>query len=382
MRNEGKPVEEVLKELEDLRTLDMKFDEGRIFGSMCTQPLLQSVKADEMYRGANLGNPGLNPGTLKVEGRLIAAMCALMHGGEGFGHVTTGGTESNITALWIARKFTKKREVIIPKSAHFSLCKAVDLLGLKRYVVDLDEMGRADLGQIESAMGSETAAVVGIAGTTELGAIDPIPQLSEMCGEDVFLHVDAAFGGFVIPFLKKLGHDVPDFDFSLPNVNTISVDPHKMGCSTVPAGTLLVRRKEYIVPIEVDSPYLTLSRQASLSGTRDSAAVAAAYAAVASLGVEGYTEIVKGCMDVTEYLMKRMGELGVEPVMEPTMNIAAFKVSNAQRIVNAMEKKGWNLSKSRHPCALRFVLMPHLTVEHVGKLMPELEATLRELGEI
>ncbi len=110
-------------------------------------------------------------------------------------------------------------------------------------------------------MTGNTVCLVGIAGTTEYGMVDPIADLAKIAdSHDVFFHVDAAFGGMVIPFLK---HPVP-FDFALPGVTTIAVDPHKMGLSTIPAGCLLTREPDILHTLNIDTPYLSVKQEYTL----------------------------------------------------------------------------------------------------------------------
>ncbi|MDL5501978.1 MAG: pyridoxal-dependent decarboxylase, partial [Candidatus Methanoperedens sp.] len=139
----------------------------------------------------------------------------------------------------------------------------------------LDPEFKVDMDSVAGLVDNNTIALVGIAGSTEFGQIDPIDRLARLAlSDDLFLHVDAAFGGYVIPFLGKKY----DFDFSVQGVTSITADPHKMGMSTIPAGGLLFREEACLLPLEIDTPYLTIRKQHSLVGTRSGAAVAAAYA--------------------------------------------------------------------------------------------------------
>ena len=209
MDEQGKPTEAVLAELESAIRSNHHFKDGRILSSMCTIPHELAIQAHMKFIESNLGNPDLYPGTKQLEETVIAQLAELFHGRAFAGHMTSGGTEANITALWLARKLSGKREVVFPKSVHFSIQKAIDLLHLTPVPVELDEGFRLSVDEVKDKLTDRTAAVVCMAGTTELGVIDPIEELSEMCVENIFLHVDAAFGGFVIPFLKDLGYDLP-----------------------------------------------------------------------------------------------------------------------------------------------------------------------------
>ncbi|MCK5548579.1 MAG: tyrosine decarboxylase MfnA, partial [Thermoplasmata archaeon] len=276
---------------------------------------------------------------------------------------------------------TKKRQVVFPKSAHFSVHKACDLLGMEPVMVNLDDEYRMDVDALSKTVGDDTAAVIAIAGTTELGAIDPVGEIAEVCS-DIFLHVDAAFGGYVIPFLKDLDHEMPPFDFEVGGVNSVGIDAHKMGMATVPSGSILVRSSDYLENITFRSPYLTREEQRSLSGTRCSAGVASTYAAMEFLGKTGYTRIVKDCMDASEHLVKKGEKAGLEPVIKPIMNIVNFRLKKPDDVYKALNGLDWKVSISRNPPALRIVVMPHVTRAIIDDFMVDLERVCKELGEL
>ena len=94
-------------------------------------------------------------------------------------------------------------------------------------------------------------AMVGIAGTTELGLVDDIPEISKIAKSyGVYLHVDAALGGFIIPFLNYKNNNQLNFDFKCKGVSSITIDPHKMGLAPVPSGGIIFRKKKYIEKFE------------------------------------------------------------------------------------------------------------------------------------
>ncbi|MBA3045507.1 MAG: tyrosine decarboxylase MfnA [Candidatus Thermoplasmatota archaeon] len=377
----GENRDTVMLELEAALDRDHHFSDGHVISSMCTKPLDIAAEAHGMFLESNLGNAGLYPGTLDLEKQVIDAISQLLNGpADTAGGVVSGGTEANITALWIARNITGKKKVIFPRSAHFSFHKACDILAMESVMVSLTDDFTMDLDEVARHLDGDVAAVVGIAGTTELGAVDDIRGISEMLPENVFLHVDAAFGGFVLPFLRELGHDVPDFDLSIFGVSSIAADPHKMGMSTVPSGALLVRNREWIRTIHKDAPYLDMIGQLSaLSGTRCSAAVAASYAAMRSLGRDGYTRIVEDCMKVTRHALASAERLGLEPVIEPIMNILCLRVPDPKKVQKMLDQRGWKVSVAQNPSSLRLVMMPHVTMGSIDDLFAELEIVLGEL---
>lgn len=381
LEEKGISYKQIIEELEKAKDENFHFSTGRVLSSMYTTPHDIAKIAHTMFIESNLGNPGLYPGTKRLEDEIIRMLGNLLHGNP-HGFIVNGGTEANITALWIAKKLTKKNEVIFPKSAHFSFMKAVDLMGLKSVEIELNEKFQIDIDSVEEKLSKNTMAVVGVAGTTELGVIDPIEKLSELCNDNYFLHVDAAFGGFVIPFLKELGYDMPKFDFELDGINTLTIDPHKMGMSTIPAGTILIREKEHADNISVDSPYLTIAQHATLSGTRNSAAVASTYAVMKLLGQEGYKKIVNNCMETTKYFVLKIEEIGLQTVIKPTMNVVGIKMKNPEKVKESFDKLGWKVSLAHCPKSLRIVIMPHVTKEIVDCIIPDLKDVCMKFDEI
>jgi tyrosine decarboxylase / aspartate 1-decarboxylase len=350
---------------------------------MCTEPSPAAVVAAEHFVTANLGNPGLCPGTAELEQEVLAVLLDLFHAprfGAG-GWLLSGGTEANITALWIARNAAGpgRREVVLPESAHFSFSKALDLLGLRPRWVPLDEQGRSTLDGVRRALSPRTLAMIAIAGTTELGAVDPIEELAELAlARRVPLHVDAAFGGFVLPWRKSRATARPlRFDLALPGVSSLAVDPHKMGMAPVAAGALLVRKAEEASAITVPSPYLSAPQNVGLLGTRASSAVAATYCALMGLGHEGYRRNVERCVALTRRLMEGGQRAGLVPVVEPTLNIVAFHHPNPMAVQTWMLERGWDVSAIPRPSALRFVVMPHATERTVLLLLKDLARAVR-----
>ena len=374
MKNTGLSEEEVLDRLGNYKAQDVSYN--RVLSAMCTIPHPIAVKAHAMFLEANLGDAGLFPGTQALEHRVINMMGGMLGDLSVHGYITTGGTESNIQAIRAARNsgISTTPNIIVPQSAHFSFDKIADILRIEVRKARVDEEFKVDLGAVDSLIDNDTVGLIGIAGTTEFGQIDPIKELSDMAVErGIFLHVDAAFGAFVIPFLDKKY----DFDFKLPGVSSITADPHKMGLCTIPAGGLLFRDPSHLHKLQTDTPYLTLDTQYSLSGTRTGAAAAATYAVMKYLGWDGYSQIVDSCMKLTKNLVKRASEFGAETLMNPVMNVAVLDVGDVKRVRKELSVKGWSTSITRDPKALRLVIMPHLNEVVLEKFLLDLEQVCR-----
>ena len=368
---------DIIDELREFRRKDIPYE--RVLGSMCTVPHPIAVKAHIMFLETNLGDPGIFRGTRELEVKLIGLLGEILNNPKAVGYVCSGGTEANIQAIRSFRnlKNVKNPNIVVPKSAHFSFDKVGDLLRVEVRKADLDEDYRVDPSSVESLIDDETVGLVGIAGTTELGQVDPIDELSKIALDyGIYLHVDAAFGGLVLPFLNP---DI-EFDFRLEGVSSMTVDPHKMGMATIPSGGILFRSQEFLRALEVETPYLTSKTQWTLTGTRPGTGVASAYAVLRHLGFEGMRKVVEGCMRTTWMLVEEMEALGFERVLDPIMNVVCFKTEHAERIKEELEKRGWIVSSIREPKALRIVVMPHVTESVIMKFIDVLKDVISELS--
>ncbi len=381
---DGKPKskEEIFEELEQYQKKDMKYSDGRILGSMCTEA--EPIAKEVFYKfiNSNLGDPGLFPGTKAIEDKAIKMIGSLVSIDNPYGHIVTGGTEANLMAMRAARNYARRYknitepEMIVPKSAHFSFKKAADMFGMKVVEADMDGY-LIDVNSLENKINKNTTVIVAIAGTTELGLIDNVEEIAEIAKKhDIYLHVDAAFGGFVIPFLKEEGYDFPKFDFSLDAVCSMTIDPHKMGLSVIPSGCILFRDKKYLDVMAVKAPYLTKKEQSTIVGTRSGASSAATLAVMESLGHEGYRKLALDVMDKTMMLKEGLEDIGYDLVVEPQLNIVAFyhKDIDTDYLADLLEQRGWRVSTSSYPKAIRVIVMKHISRDNIRDLLVDLKA--------
>ncbi len=364
--------QEIIKKLRQLRSRDPYLSDGKILSSVSTKPSDIALDAFKIFSDVNALDSHIFSGIQEVERDIIRWFGGILKNNKISGYITTGGTEANITALWAAKKiYPKRNEIIVPESAHYSVQKAADLMSLKIRWVGIDNKFRADSDDIKKKINKNTLAVIATAGTSALGAIDPVEEINEFC-EDTFFHVDAAFGGFIIPFLENSQR----IDFTLKNLDSITIDPHKMGFSLIPAGSILFRNESYLKRLEFCPPYLPF-RTNTLSGSRSGGSIASVWATIKYYGINGYRKIAGDCIKNTKFLCDELGKIkGVKLVTEPELNIVGVRVPGLDRTYKELRKKGWKISLDSNTKGLRIVVMPHVTENIIGKFVSDLKDTI------
>jgi tyrosine decarboxylase/aspartate 1-decarboxylase len=334
---------------------------------MCTKPHPDARNAAQRFLADNPGDPTTYPAVAELEREAVSLLGEMTGLDDPQGYVASGGTEANLQAVRAARNLSDATEpnVVTPESAHFSFRKAADVLDVELRLAATDEDRRADLADVRRLADEDTALVVGVAGTTEYGRVDPIPALAGVAAEvDALLHVDAAWGGFVLPFTDW------EWNFDHAPVDTMAIDPHKMGRAPVPAGGFLARDEEILDAIAVDTPYLESTSQATLTGTRSGAGVAGAHAALSALWPEGYRENYERGQANAEWVTDALESRGYD-VVEPVLPLVAADIPPAE--IEALQAEGWRVSPTATG-ELRVVCMPHVTREMLEAFVSDLDS--------
>ncbi len=364
---------------------DFTYDSGRILSSMCSKPDRLSMKIYSMFLEKNLGDPFLFPSCKFFEEEVVNMLGELLSNKKAAGFIVSGGTEANILSMWVAVKNSsvKKPEVLAPETVHFSFDKASSLLGFRLIKIGLNDEFQVNVNEMKKRLTSNTVAIVGVAGSSGLGVVDSIPELNELAEENhLYLHVDAAFGGLIIPFLKEEGVEVPDFDFKLSSVSSITVDPHKAGFTPIPSGCILFKNKELIEDFGFEVKYGIgeTYKQKTLLGTRPCAATIATWAALKHLGKNGFRERVKYCLKLTNYFVSKIKNFDrVKLVVAPQLNIVGFKTAGLDEslVVKKLREKGWGLTLYKD--FIRIILLPHISFQNLEEFLHDLKNILRGL---
>ncbi len=381
--DKGMATSEVTHLLESLLADDVSYASGRPVASMSTEPHSLGVQVFARAMEKNAGRFHTFAGSAKVEREVIEMVADLLHLAEPLGTTTTGGTESNILAMLSYREAAKRKsgtpQIVAPETVHASVDKAAWILGMKLVKTKVDHQFKAVPDAIERAIGPNTVGIFTTAGTTYLGQVDPIEEIGEIAANHkIPLHVDAAFGGFVIPFLGDLGIGKYAFDFQVDGVTSVSTDPHKMGLGPIPCGCLLFRSERHLQAITRKVPYLrgASASQTTLLGTRPAGSILGTWAVMKHLGRSGYRSIVQECMKRTMMIKERVessSTLGL--AIQPVMNIIGINTKEVpiELVAQKMEDRGWRMDLSPLPPTMRIVVMPHMTDGTVNALLNDLE---------
>jgi len=337
----------------------------RVLSSMCTPPHPVAREAAERFLATNPGDPGTYSTVSTLERRAVDLLGEVAGLPDPAGYVASGGTEANVQAVRIARELGgADPNVVVPASAHFSFHKAADVLDVELRIAPVDGDGRVDLEGVRALLDDRTAGLVGVAGTTEYGRVDPIPALGDLAADrDLLFHVDAAYGGFELPFTDHEWH----FDHAA--VDTMTIDPHKRGRAAIPAGGLLATTAEYLDALAIETPYLESRSQVTLTGTRSGAGVASACAVLEELWPDGYREDARRSRELARWLADALADRGID-VVEPELSVVPADVGRPT--FERLREEGWRISRTEAG-EVRIVCMPHVTRETLEEFVADLD---------
>src|SRR4051812_38489055 len=306
--DKGVPGDQILDELGELRRADLPTHGGRLFAYVY-DPALEGL--DDLARAAHAISAHVNgldptafPSLLAMENALVGAAVRLLRGGPAaVGSVTSGGTESLILAVKAARDSRPglaTPRLVIPSTGHAAFAKAAHFLRVALDVVPVGADLRADPAAMAAAITPDTVLVAASAPSYAHGVVDPIPEIAAATAErGVRLHVDACFGGWVLPYLLRLGADLPEFDLAVPGVTSISVDLHKYAYAPKGVSLLLHRDETLRLPQYFAYggwPGYTMINPI-ISSTRSGGPIAAALATLRSIGDAGYLDLAARTRD-------------------------------------------------------------------------------------
>jgi glutamate/tyrosine decarboxylase-like PLP-dependent enzyme len=395
----GQDREQILADLKAATVRDLPHD-GRAFAFIYDSGEKHRSLARDAFASCMFINgldPTVYPSARKIENFVVGACLDLLNGPEGsVGTATAGGTESVMLAVKTARDHARthrpeitRPQMLLPETAHACFHKAAWYFGVEVVAVDVDPQNfRADVADARAKMTSDVILVVGSAPSYAHGVVDPIRELAALASEyGTLMHVDACVGGCVLPFMRDNGVEVPEFDFAVPGVTSISVDLHKYGFAPKGISVVLQRNRELR-----DAQYYACANwsgyaivNATTLGSKSVAAMGAAYALMRHLGREGYQDAARKMWAATGDLVQRITDMaGVHMLTRPDMNMFAFTTDAGDvfELSDRLNACGWHVQPTyafgRSPAHIHLTIDPS-NAGAVGKLGDDIEACLVDL---
>lgn len=348
-------------------------------------------EAYTMYMSENGLGPLAFPSLKKMEDEVIGMGLNLLHApADGAGAITSGGTDSITMAVKAARDYALAQKqlegqanIVAPYSTHPAFDKAARMMSLELRRVAVGNDLLADVSAMAEAVDDNTIMLVGSAPSFPYGLIDPIIELGQLAEEqNLWLHVDACVGGYIAPFVRMNGVDIPPFDFAVGGVKSMSADLHKYGYCAKGASTVLFRSAELYQYMIFDCNDWPGGRMVTptLAGTRPGGAISAAWAVMNFLGIDGYRAKHKLVTDARQRIAEGVVELGFEILGDPQLGIIAFSHPSvdAYALWGGLFEKGWFTSLTTEPKALHLMLSP-FHAEVVNTYLRDLESSLHEI---
>lgn len=392
---QGRTRDEVFEQLETFTEHDYDWRTGKCYAyTFDAGDEAEKVAKDAFMRfmSKNALDPTFFPSVLELENRVVA-MCAAHLGGDAdtAGTFTSGGTESIILAVKTARDYFRANrpditapEMILPVTAHAAFHKAAHYLDVKVVLADVNpDTFRVEAETVRRLITPSTVLLVGSASCYAYGTVDPIGELGRLAlDHGLLLHVDGCIGGFVLPFLKDMGADIPDFDLSVPGVTSISMDLHKYAYAPKGSSVVLHKsadlRRHQIFACATWTGYTIVNT--SVQSTKGAGPMAGSWAVLNFIGQRGYKEIAQNLWDTTVQLKEGIAAIPQLRLLgDSDMPLIAFTSDtlNVFHIIDTMNAKGWHIQaqlKYEHHTECIHLSVNPSNVEHTDAMLRDLRA--------
>jgi glutamate/tyrosine decarboxylase-like PLP-dependent enzyme len=393
----GRPWADIESEMRRRGEGDVDWREGKtavyVFNAGPDVERVQK-EAYTMYMSENGLGPLAFPSLAEMESDVVSMALGILHApDQGMGAMTSGGTDSITMAVKAARDFARAQRgerfaanLVLARSGHPAFEKAAQLMDIEVRRAPIDETTyEADPKAMAAATDDGTIMMVGSAPNFPHGIIDPIEELGRVAEDkNVWLHVDACVGGFIAPFVRMNGVDIPPFDFEVPAVRSMSADLHKYGFAAKGASTVLFRSGQYYehMPFGCDEWSGAKMVTPTLAGTRPGGAIAAAWAVMNFLGIDGYRQKHGTICATRERIEKALVSLGFEILGKPQLSLVAFRHPryDPYALWGKLIERGWFTSITTEPPSLHLMISPfHENV--VENYIEDLRAGMAALDE-
>lgn len=345
-------------------------------------------------------DPTVYPSARRLENDVVSAALEHLRAPAGaVGTATTCGTESVMLSIKTARDHARKTrpeitepELLLPVTAHASFHKGAHLFGVKPVVVDVHpESFQALVDDAKRKLSKNTILVVGSAPGYAHGVVDPITELAALAKDNGALcHVDGCVGGWVLPFQRQLGIDVPDMDFSVPGVTSISVDLHKYAFAPKGVSLLLQRNNELR-----EAQFFTCATwtgyaiiNTTLMGSKSLASLGAAWTLLRKVGKSGYRDMVDRMWKATQKLVEATSEMDDVYILgRPSMGLVGLACRRGDAFVlsDRLTEKGWHVqptyASGPSPAHVHLIIDPG-NAAHIDEFIRDLKACEKGLPEM
>jgi sphinganine-1-phosphate aldolase len=390
------PKQELLAALRAYRQHDAPWRTGRVWAGVYdpgaeVAEVTQAAYAEFLSENALYIN--FYPSLLQMENEVVGQVLELLRAPEGAcGNFTSGGTESILLAMKAAREHARAErgihsgEVLLARTAHPAFHKAAHLLDMKVVVLPFDASYRADPSVFAAAITPHTVMLVASAPCYSHGVVDPVAALGALAQQHrLWLHVDGCVGGLYLSAMRRMGLPVPEFDFSVPGVSSLSADLHKFGYAAKNASTVLYRNKalrQHALYANAHTTGYALVNSTALS-SRSGGPIAAAWATLKALGQPGYEAIARETLHATQRLREGIQSIeGLRVLGEPAMCMltVASNAASVFEIEDQMLERGWHLQSQFQtpgtPANLHFSVN-RSNVAQVDALLADLRASVQ-----
>ena len=327
------------------------------------------------------------PSVTKYEAEVVAMTADMLGAGaagreaEVCGALTSGGTESILLAMKTYRDRARREQgierpnIVAPSTAHAAFDKAAQYFAIELRKIPVGEDCRADVKAMKKAVDRNTICLVGSAPAFPHGVIDPIPELAAIAfARKIGFHTDACLGGFVLPWVRELGHRITEFDFRVEGVTSMSADTHKYGYAAKGSSVVLYRDKELR-----RHQWFTLTDwpggmyfSPTLSGSRPGGLSAACWAAMQAIGREGYLDATRKILAAAKTIREGIEATEGVRVLGDPLWVISFASEDPEaldvyRVSDLMSEKGWNLNGLHRPSCVHIAVTLRHTTEGVAE---------------
>ncbi len=374
---EGRDVQEIYTEMKESKSEDFQWEKGKVF--CLTYPVDEKhhdflKESYGMFISENFLNPMAFQSLKKMEREVVRMSINLMNGDDKcVGTMTSGGTESILMAIKAARDLARKTkpwilspELVCPESAHVAFEKACKYFGIKYVPVKIGSDFKANVNAMKKAVGRNTIMMMGSAPQYPQGVVDPIRELAAYAlKKKIPFHVDACVGGFMLPWLEKLGEEVTEWDFRVPGVTSISADLHKYGFAAKGASVVLYSSMKYMKhQFFITTDWMGgIYASPNLPGTRPGGAIAAAWGTLNKMGENGYLEQAEKTIGVAKALREKINAIPeLEVLGDPKATLFSFrsidKEVDTYALADVLTEKGWWFDRQQYPPSIHLTVMP------------------------